>query len=302
MKRPARVAGILGLLAAASLLIFLAGPANMAHLQAVRQLMRESGVDRAALQPAMPYFRGLVDQQVGNLGNAEAEFQQALQTRHEAFASAHLVEIWLKQGRSAEILSYLATGQRLDEGFARKLIAATMLNVPPEEGSSWFEMAKQRYPGALLRTSQELARVGRYSEAEHWSEAVSDPSQKVEALLVTGVSAFYQGHLGQAEAIFKQLYEINPIPDVSYWYGRVLTLNGRPQLAVPILEASVRQASAGLLPWALRELGSAYALAGRCNDAGAAFSRSLQVDGSSDNQERISQARESARVSCSALQ
>jgi tetratricopeptide (TPR) repeat protein len=247
----------------------------------------------------MPYFRGLVDQKAGDFSNAEAEFVQALQTRHEPFAGAHLVEIWLKQGRYAEILSYLKTGQRLDEGLARKLIAAVLLNVRPEESPHWFEVVKQRYPGALLLASQNFMQAGRYNEAAVWSSAVTDPAQQMEGLLVTGISSFYLGRLDQAESVFKQLHETKPIPDVEYWYGRLLTVNGRPQLGVPILEASVRDASAGLLPWALRELGSAYALAGRCQDADTSFSRSIHVDNSIDNQERIQQARKDLESVCS---
>lgn len=248
----------------------------------------------------MPYFRGLAYQKAGDLNTAEAEFEQALQTRHEPFAGAHLVEIWLAQGRHEEILTFLQTGQRLEEGFARILIASSMLHVSATESQRWFDVVKARYPGALLRASQELSRAGRYNEAAQWSNAVSDPSQKFEALLVDGISDFYRGYLKDAEIAFERAYQDRRTADVNYWYGRVLTLNGSPQLAVPILEESVRQASYGLLPWSLRELGSAYALAGRCKDAAAAFDHSIQIDGSADNQERIRQARQDVQIVCGA--
>lgn len=249
----------------------------------------------------MPYFRGLVDQKSGNMRSAEAEFKAALQTRHEPFAGAHLVQIWLAQDRYGEILAFLRTGQRLEEGFARILIASSITKVPAIESQRWFEVVEARYPGALLRASQELVRAGRYSEAAQWSNAVSDASQKMEALLVSGISSFYQGHVEQAETIFHLAFQEKRTADVDYWYGRVLTLNGKPQQAVPILEKSVQQASQGLLPWALRELGSAYALAGRCKAADDAYAGSIERDRSSDNQERIQQARAEVTHLCPGL-
>lgn len=285
-----------------SVVIVLAGaPANLAHIQATHALATENPNQRISLDSAMPYFRGLVDQKTGDLQKAEAEFTQALQTRHEPFAGAHLVEIWQTQGRYAEILAFLQTGQRLEEGFAHNLIASSLLKVPATESQRWLEVVKARYPGALLRASQELVRANRYDEAAVWSDAVNDSSQKYEALLVRGISDFYRGNLKHSEVAFSRAYQDRQTADTSYWYGRVLTLNGQPQTAVPILEESVRQASSGLLPWALRELGSAYALAGRCDDAKAAFQRSVQSDRSVENQQRIEQAITDAKRTCIGL-
>lgn len=298
MRTYLRAITVFALVAGASVLILYVGPENVAHLRAMRQLMGKSAVNGTELQSAMPYFRGLVDQKAGHFTDAEAEFAEALQTRHAPFAGAHLAEVWLKQGRYDAILSYLEAEQRLDDGLARKVIAAAVLQVPSEAIPRWFEVVTRRYPGALLLASQNFKQAARYEEAIVWSSAVKDPAQHLEASLVIGISSFYLGRLDQSENVFEQLYETYRIPDVEYWYGRLLTLNGRPHLAVPILESAVRNASVGYLPWALRELGSAYALAGRCKDAEATFVRSIEVEGSIDNQKRIRQARTDVKSVC----
>jgi len=224
--------------------------------------------------------------------------------RHAGAMDTWLVHWHLIQAEShvvgwQEALAKLDLSVPQELGLYASILFEHLPTLSPKEQTAWKRRIRQEHKELIVPYAAYLRSSGQYEQADIWAKLAPDYANSRDAQLTVGISYFYRsGGTAEAERIFQSIYFQFGGAEAAYWYGRTLTYNGKPELAIPLLEEAVNNSQTSIVSWYLRDLGTAYAQVGRCAEADSAFNRSLQRDTSTANVERIQAGRDALSIVC----
>lgn len=279
------------LLAASTVMTFL--PAirqNIANVRTAAAIVGEQ-TQPAAERQASPYLRGMDALVHGDPATAAAAFQKISATGG-TLARRGLALSLEQSGQWQNALAALQSSQLNELHLMGDIILRHWATADTNARRAFLDQVRAYAPTELALYAQRLQSQLAYDDSTTWAKAALALAPSAEAYMVIGSNQFYAGDLAAAEATLAKAYQLAPTGMIAYWYARVLAEHGAPENAIPILQNLVAQTSAGdkVIAWYLRELGTAYALAHRCQDGRNTLEQARRVDASPDNAQRIDEA------------
>jgi tetratricopeptide (TPR) repeat protein len=276
--------------------LLLSGSArNLANLQMLSII--QGNRDEQLNPSASLYLQGIAAFEKQKYARAVSLFGRA-KSVDSSLIRWYLAKAYNGSGDWLLALDLLDTNVAAEQDLYASILFDNLPDLTAKEQQEWEQRIRHNYPGLILPYARHLLNRQQYKKAEKWARLTPNYSNSVLAQLVVGESLLRGGYSPEAEEVFRLAYEQHHTAESAYWYGRTLRFNGKPELAVPVLEEAIRKKQSNTVSWYLRELGLAYAEVGRCSRAMSALDRALQRDPRVENSRRVEAARDKVVQIC----
>lgn len=254
---------------------------NSNNLKAYYDILSNQGSGLFNDGPASNYLRGLEAFHQNNFEEAANFFVQTSPDRKNL---SHWYYIQAK-GSTPE------WDQALDsvdfKNSEEKILFASILfshrtQLSPDELDKREKIIRQN-PEMILVYANHFLSNDQFDQAIHWIELLPNLDSSLPGQITIGRAYFYTRRLADAERIFQKLQKETPSPDVEFWYGKVLFLQGDQEKGISFMKKGAFDSTGKIKNRYLLDLIDAYLSIKDCSEAQKNLALAVGLGAASEN-------------------
>lgn len=202
------------------------------------------------------YLKGVLAFRQHQYERAAVAFQKT-DLQHSFLSRWFLAQALLEQGNWKAAINVFHPQSKQDSVAAAAILYKKWPEQHSIERQDWEMLMQSYYPLLALDYARQILRYQEFAQAENVIRYFPKFNDSSDAQIVLGQSFFYRNELDKAEQYFHRAYLLVKTTEASYWYGRVLRINGNAKRALPFLQEASKE-TGSIVTWYLYELSLAY--------------------------------------------